>query len=138
MACPALPTCGLALAEAERALPGVVATLEHELAQLGIPDAELTVRMTGCPNGCARPYTADLAFVGRSADRYTVYVGGTMLGTRLGVAYAELVRRDDLVAAVRPLLEQYQRDRLPNERFGDYAHRVGVEPVGARVTREAR
>ena len=138
MACPALPTCGLALAEAERALPGVLATLEHELARLGIPGAELTVRMTGCPNGCARPYTADLAFVGRSADRYTVYVGGTMLGTRLGVAYADLVRRDDLVGVVRPLLERYQRERLPNERFGDYAHRVGVEPVGARVTREAR
>lgn len=137
MACPALPTCGLALAEAERALPGVLAALEHELARLGIPDAELTVRMTGCPNGCARPYTADLAFVGRSADRYTVYVGGTMLGTRLGVAYADLVPRDELVSAVRPLLERYQRERLPNERFGDFVYRVGVEPVRARATREA-
>ncbi len=136
MACPALPTCGLALAESERALPAVLATLEQELARLGIPDAELTVRMTGCPNGCARPYTADLAFVGRSADRYTVYVGGTMLGTRLGVAYADLVRREELVAVVRPLLERYRGERLPNERFGDYVHRVGVEPIRARVTRE--
>jgi len=138
MACPALPTCGLALAESERALPGVLATLEQELARLGIPDAELTVRMTGCPNGCARPYTADVAFVGRSADRYTVYVGGTMLGTRLGVAYADLVPRADLVAVLRPLLEGYRSRRLPNERFGDWVHRVGVEPVRARATREAR
>ena len=137
MACPALPTCGLALAESERALPGVLAALEQELARLGIPDAELTVRMTGCPNGCARPYTADVAFVGRSADRYTVYVGGTMLGTRLGVAYADLVPRAELVAVLRPLLERYRWERLPNERFGDWVHRVGVEPVRARARRPA-
>ena len=133
MACPALPTCGLALAESERVLPDVLTSLEHELERLGIPDAHLTVRMTGCPNGCARPYTADLAFVGRSADRYTVYVGGTMLGTRLGVQYADLVRRADLVAVILPLLERYRAERLPNENFGDYVHRVGVEPVGARA-----
>ena len=136
MACPALPTCGLALAESERALPDVLTSLEHELERLGIPDAHLTVRMTGCPNGCARPYTADLAFVGRSADRYTVYVGGTMLGTRLGVQYADLVRRGDLVAVLLPLLERYRAERLPNENFGDYVHRVGVEPVGARARAE--
>ncbi|MGH7648066.1 MAG: NADPH-dependent assimilatory sulfite reductase hemoprotein subunit, partial [Gemmatimonadaceae bacterium] len=126
MACPALPTCGLALAESERVLPSVLEALEAELARLGIADSELTVRMTGCPNGCARPYTADLAFVGRSADRYTVFVGGGMLGTRLGVAYKDLVRRADLVAAVLPLLEQYRTGRLPNERFGDYVHRAGL------------
>lgn len=136
MACPALPTCGLALAESERALPDVLTSLERELERLGIPDAHLTVRMTGCPNGCARPYTADLAFVGRSADRYTVYVGGTMLGTRLGVQYADLVRRADLVAVLLPLLERYRAERLPNENFGDYVHRVGVEPVGARARAE--
>src|SRR6185437_3352724 len=136
MACPALPTCGLALAESERVLPDVLTSLEHELERLGIPDAHLTVRMTGCPNGCARPYTADLAFVGRSADRYTVYVGGTMLGTRLGVQYADLVRRGDLVAVLLPLLERYRAERLPNENFGDYVHRVGVEPVGARARAE--
>ena len=133
MACPALPTCGLALAESERALPDVLTSLERELARLGIPDAQLTVRMTGCPNGCARPYTADLAFVGRSADRYTVYVGGTMLGTRLGVQYADLVRHTDLVSVILPLLERYRAERLPNENFGDYVHRVGVEPIGARA-----
>jgi len=93
--------------------------------------------MTGCPNGCARPYTADVAFVGRSADRYTVYVGGTMLGTRLGVAYADLVPRAELVAVLRPLLERYRIGRMPNERFGDWVHRVGVEPVRARAMRPA-
>lgn len=132
MACPALPTCGLALAESERALPGVLDALHRELERLGIADTELTVRMTGCPNGCARPYTADLAFVGRSADRYTVFVGGSMLGTRLGVPYKDLVRRADLVAAVLPLFEQYRTDRLPNERFGDYVHRAGLAAREAR------
>ncbi len=131
MACPALPTCGLALAESERVLPGILEVLERELERLGIADSELTVRMTGCPNGCARPYTADLAFVGRSADRYTVYVGGSMLGTRLGVVHRDLVRRADLVAAVVPLLERYRADRLPNERFGDFVHRTGLAGLAA-------
>src|SRR5205807_3273339 len=98
MACPALPTCGLALAEAERVLPDVISELERELETLGVADARLTVRMTGCPNGCARPYTADLAFVGRSLNKYAVFVGGSMLGTRLGTQYADLVPRDRLVA----------------------------------------
>lgn len=133
MACPALPTCGLALAEAERALPDVIVALERELEQLGVADAALTVRMTGCPNGCARPYTADLAFVGRSLDKYAVFVGGSMLGTRLGVQYADLVRRDGLVAAVRPLFERYRDERLPGEHFGDFCHRLGVEALRASV-----
>ena len=129
MACPALPTCGLALAEAERALPGVLTAIEAELARLELSDARLTIRMTGCPNGCARPYTADLAFVGRSADRYTIFAGGSLLGTRLGTQIADLVRRDDLVAAVRPLLERYRADRQPGERFGDYCARAEVGPA---------
>ena len=133
MACPALPTCGLALAEAERALPDVVTQLERELERLGLADAALTVRMTGCPNGCARPYTADLAFVGRSLDKYAVFVGGSMLGTRLGVVYADLVPRNRLVAAVRPLFERYRDERLGAERFGDFCHRVGVEALRASV-----
>src|SRR3989442_9619866 len=104
MACPALPTCGLALAEAERVLPGVIDELESELLRLGLGDVRLTVRMTGCPNGCARPYTADLAFVGRSADKYTIFVGGSVLGTRLAEAYADLGPRHRLVAALPALL----------------------------------
>ncbi len=133
MACPALPTCGLALAEAERALPEVIAELEGELERLGLADAALTVRMTGCPNGCARPYTADLAFVGRSLGKYAVFVGGSMLGTRLAVAYADLVPRDRLVALVLPLFERYRDERLAGERFGDFCHRVGVAALRGSV-----
>jgi len=133
MACPALPTCGLALAEAERALPAVIAELERELEGLGLADAALTVRMTGCPNGCARPYTADLAFVGRSLNKYAVFVGGSMLGTRLGAIYADLVPRDRLVVTVLPLFERYRDERLADERFGDFCHRVGVEALRASV-----
>jgi sulfite reductase (ferredoxin) len=129
MACPALPTCGLALAEAERVLPDVITELERELEIVGVADAPLTVRMTGCPNGCARPYTADLAFVGRSLHKYAVFVGGSMLGTRLGTLYADLVPRDRLVATVRPLFERYRGERFVGERFGDFCHRVGVEAV---------
>jgi len=128
MACPALPTCGLALAEAERALPDVISELERELETLGVADAALTVRMTGCPNGCARPYTADLAFVGRSLNKYAVFVGGSMLGTRLGMQYADLVPRDRLVPTVRPLFERYRDERLEGERFGDFCDRVVLTP----------
>ncbi len=133
MACPALPTCGLAVAEAERVLPDVIAELEAELERLGVADAALTVRMTGCPNGCARPYTADLAFVGRSLHKYGLFVGGSMLGTRLGTLYADLIPRDRLVATVRPLFERYRDERLDDERFGDFCHRVGIEALRASV-----
>lgn len=133
MACPALPTCGLALAEAERALPEVITELERELETLGVGDAALTVRMTGCPNGCARPYTADLAFVGRSLNKYAVLVGGSMLGTRLATQYADLVPRDRLVATVRPLFERYRDERLADERFGDFCDRVGIDALRAAL-----
>jgi sulfite reductase (ferredoxin) len=134
MACPALPTCGLAVAEAERVLPDVIAELEGELERLGVADAALTVRMTGCPNGCARPYTADLAFVGRSLHKYGVFVGGSMLGTRLATLYADLVPRDRLVATLRPLFERYRDERLDDERFGDFCHRVGTDALRASVS----
>lgn len=131
MACPALPTCPLALAEAERAMPGVLDTLDHELKVLGLADVPFTVRMTGCPNGCARPYTADLAFVGRSLDKYVVYVGGNMEGTRLNHVYADLVPREQLVSTVRPLLDRFRRERQPGERFGDFWHRLGPDTLAA-------
>src|SRR5262245_64309335 len=76
IACPAIPTCGLAISEAERALPGILDQLEGALAELGLSDARLGVRMTGCPNGCARPYQSDVGVVGRSGDKFVVYVGG--------------------------------------------------------------
>lgn len=129
MACPAIPTCPLAVSESERVLPEVIDELEVALARLGLSNEELTVRMTGCPNGCARPYTADLAFVGRSLGKYVVYIGGNMEGTRLATAYADLVPIAELIETVRPLFERYSADRLPGERFGDFWARVGLEPL---------
>src|SRR5207253_2210863 len=137
MACPALPTCGLALAESERVLPGVIDELERELARLGLADLRLTVRMTGCPNGCARPYTADLAFVGRSADKYTIFVGGSVLGTRLATAYADLVPRHRHVAQVRPLLGGSRISR-PRGRSRSSGARIVPGTWRARFSRSRR
>lgn len=125
LACPALPTCPLALAEAERALPRVLDELEATLRRLGIDDTPFTVRMTGCPNGCARPYSADLAFVGRSLGKYGIHIGGNLEGTRLATAWADLVPLDRLVTTVLPLLERFRDERVPDERFGDFCVRVG-------------
>ena len=112
MACPALPTCGLAVAESERAIPGILDEFEGEMDRLGLRDVPITIRMTGCPNGCARPYTADLAFVGRSHDLYNVYVGGGLAGDRLVDLYRADVRRDELLDTVRPLLARWASERL--------------------------
>src|SRR5204863_553046 len=96
MACPAMPTCGLAVAESERALPSVIRQIDAVLGDLGLADERLSVRMTGCPNGCARPYIGDIGFVGRSPGKYQIYVGGDFEGTHLNQLYADLVSTDDL------------------------------------------
>jgi sulfite reductase beta subunit-like hemoprotein len=124
MACPALPTCGLSLADAERVLPGVLRELEGEFAQLGIGDVPLTVRMTGCPNGCARPYNADIGFVGRRPGVYHVFVGGGLRGDRLSDLFAADVKIGQLVPTLRPLLEQYSRERVEGEGLSDYYQRA--------------
>ncbi|HET7471280.1 MAG TPA: NADPH-dependent assimilatory sulfite reductase hemoprotein subunit [Gemmatimonadales bacterium] len=131
MACPALPTCGLAVAESERALPGILDQFEAELTGLGLRDAPLTIRMTGCPNGCARPYTADLAFVGRSLGLYNVYVGGGLAGDRLVDLYRADVHHDDLLDAVRPLLQRWAAERHEGEGLGDFYQRL----MGLRARR---
>jgi sulfite reductase (ferredoxin) len=130
IACPAMPTCGLAIAEAERVFPGVVRELEHALTELGLQDEQISVRMTGCPNGCARPYVADIGFVGRSLDKYTIFVGGNPAGTRLNTVFKDLVPLNDLVREVRPLLEHYKERKLGRESFGDFWSRTGIEEVG--------
>lgn len=124
MACPALPTCGLAVAESERALPAILDDLEVELEELGLRAAELTVRMTGCPNGCARPYTADLAFVGRSLGLYNIYVGGRLAGDRVVDLYSADVPIADLLTAVRPLLLRWASERMDEEGLGDFYQRL--------------
>ncbi|MGH2495304.1 MAG: NADPH-dependent assimilatory sulfite reductase hemoprotein subunit [Ktedonobacteraceae bacterium] len=127
MACPALPTCGLALAEAERALPPVIQQIEAELQALGMANVPLGIRMTGCPNGCARPFMGDIGFVGRTKDVYNIYVGGDMLNTRMNTLYAASVHIKDLVTTLRPLLALWKEQRLAAENFGDFCHRIGLE-----------
>jgi len=124
LACPALPTCGLAVAESERVIPAILDQFEAELESLGLRDAPLTIRMTGCPNGCARPYTADLAFVGRSLDLYNVYVGGGLAGDRLVDLYRADVPLEELLPAVRPLLARWAAERLNGEGLGDFYQRI--------------
>jgi sulfite reductase (NADPH) hemoprotein beta-component len=124
MACVALPTCGLALAEAERYLPGLITRLEGLLAELGLADQEITIRMTGCPNGCARPYMAEIGFVGKAPGRYQIWLGGNEACTRLSRLYLDLVKDPDILPELRPVLERYAKDRFPGERFGDWVARV--------------
>jgi sulfite reductase (ferredoxin) len=131
MACPAIPTCGLALSESERALPGIIYRLEAELKRLGLDDEKIGVRMTGCPNGCARPYQSDVGLVGRSGDKYTLFVGGHVLGHRLNFLLRDLVPLAEIVPTLTPLLEDFKRSRQPGESFGDYCHRLGVEKLTA-------
>ncbi len=124
MACVALPTCGLALAESERFLPGLLDRIEKLLADVGLPDEEIIIRMTGCPNGCARPYTAELAFVGKAPGRYQVWLGGNATGTRLNRVWKDMVKEAEIEAELRPLFERFRGERQPGERFGDWAARA--------------
>jgi sulfite reductase (NADPH) hemoprotein beta-component len=124
MACPALPTCGLALAESERVLPDVLTRVEALQAELGLQDEELVIRMTGCPNGCARPFMAELAFVGKAPNKYQMYLGGNESSTRLNRLYKESVRGEDLMNELRALLERFCQERKKGERFGDFCARV--------------
>lgn len=135
MACPALPTCGLAVAESERAIPEILDQFEAELDGLGLRDAPLTIRMTGCPNGCARPYTADLAFVGRSLGLYNVYVGGGLAGDRLVDLYRADVPVAELLATLQPLLHRWAAERAAGEGLGDFYQRLmGLRAVRTVVT----
>ncbi|MGO8697944.1 MAG: NADPH-dependent assimilatory sulfite reductase hemoprotein subunit [Limisphaerales bacterium] len=124
MACPSLPTCGLALAESERVMPDLLTRLEQLLVETGLPEEEIIIRMTGCPNGCAHPYTAEIAFVGKAPGKYQIYLGGNASGTRLGRLYKESVKNEDLVNELRPLFTRFARERQGGERFGDFSHRV--------------
>jgi len=124
MACPALPTCGLALAESERTMPDVLTKIESVLSELEMQQQELIVRMTGCPNGCARPYMAEIAFVGKAPNKYQIYLGGNEAGTRLNRLYKDSVKGEDLVPEVKALLTRFKAERQNEERFGDFCERV--------------
>jgi sulfite reductase (NADPH) hemoprotein beta-component len=126
MACVALPTCGLALAESERYLPDLLTRLEFELERFGLREDEITIRMTGCPNGCARPYISEIGLVGRGPGVYNLYLGGAHEGVRLNKLYRRDVDGDKIVAVLSPLFEVYAKQRKSNERFGDFVIRTGV------------
>jgi sulfite reductase (ferredoxin) len=129
MACPALPTCGLAVAESERILPSILDQMESELAQLGLENEVFTTRMTGCPNGCARPYNSDIGLVGKTKDKYTIFLGGRVLGDRLNFIYKDLVPTDKVVPTLVPVFRLFQEGRHDGESFGDFCHRVGKDEL---------
>jgi sulfite reductase beta subunit-like hemoprotein len=124
MACPSMPTCGLAVAESERVMPDVITEIENTLASMGLDDTQLTIRMTGCPNGCARPYTADIALVGRRPGVYHLFVGGRLAGDRMADLYAADVKIEDLIETLMPLLSKYSETRSSGEGLGDFYQRI--------------
>ena len=132
MACVALPTCALALAESERFLPELITAIEDVLDRAGLRDDEIIMRMTGCPNGCARPYLAEIGLVGRGPGLYNLYLGAAFDGSRLNKLAAQDVDKASIVATLEPMLLAYARDRRNGERFGDFVVRAGyVAPTTA-------
>ncbi len=125
-ACVALPTCGLSLSESERVFGGVLDGIDVILRELKLQDEPILIRMTGCPNGCARPYNADIGFVGRAPGKYAMYVGGSIRGDRLAGLEKKVVALADIPKEVRPLLEDFAANRKPNERFTDFWGRTRV------------
>jgi sulfite reductase (ferredoxin) len=126
LACPALPSCGLALTEAERAQGDIVGAIAARLRRWGLERERLSIRITGCPNGCARPYTGDIGIVGRVPGSYTLYVGGDFAGTRLNEAIAERLGIAGIAEALDPLFALFASSRAAGEGFGDFCHRIGI------------
>lgn len=124
LACPALPTCGLALAESERMLPALIKRIEKLCEEVGLAGEEIIIRSTGCPNGCARPYVAEIAFVGKAPGRYQIWLGGDVAGMRLNRIWKDMVKDPDIETELRPLLTRFVQERHAGERFGDFCDRV--------------
>ncbi len=131
LACPALPTCGLALAESERALPGLIDRIEMLLSELGLGGEEIVIRSTGCPNGCARPYMAEIGFVGKAPGRYQLWLGGNASGTRLNKLFKEVLKEADLETELRPVFARFAQERHAGERFGDWCDRAVLKEAAA-------
>jgi sulfite reductase (NADPH) hemoprotein beta-component len=131
MACPSLPTCGLGLAESERYLPGLLDRIEKLCTEVGLGGEEIIIRMTGCPNGCARPYMAEIGFVGKGPGRYQVYFGSNEGGTRLNRLWKDVVKDPDMENELRPVLTRYAKERNSGERFGDWCDRVFLKELVA-------
>ncbi|KZO01502.1 assimilatory sulfite reductase (NADPH) hemoprotein subunit [Pseudobacillus badius] len=126
MACVSLPTCGLAMAEAERYLPNLLEKIEEITEESGLHEEEITIRMTGCPNGCARPALAEIAFIGKAPGKYNMYLGASCSGNRLSKLYKENIGEKEILEALRSILFQYAKERQEGERFGDFVIRAGI------------
>ncbi|GGD58194.1 assimilatory sulfite reductase (NADPH) hemoprotein subunit [Paenibacillus nasutitermitis] len=125
MACVALPTCGLAMAESERYLPSLIDKMEPMLEEAGLRDKEIVIRMTGCPNGCARPMLAEIAFIGKAPGKYNMYLGGGHTGNRLNKLYKENIGETEILDTLKPMVNQYAKERQSGEHFGDFVIRAG-------------
>ncbi|HYU62629.1 MAG TPA: NADPH-dependent assimilatory sulfite reductase hemoprotein subunit [Verrucomicrobiae bacterium] len=137
MACPAIPTCGLAVAEAERALPGLIRQLTALLDEIGLGEERISFRMSGCPNGCSRPYLGDVGFVGTTLGKYDVMLAGDFDGTRLNRLYAPNVPIAEIPALLRPIFLEFRSGHDAGEGFGNWVERVGFEALRERVTQIA-
>ncbi|RKN61269.1 assimilatory sulfite reductase (NADPH) hemoprotein subunit [Paenibacillus ginsengarvi] len=125
MACVALPTCGLAMAESERYLPTLIDHIEPMIQEAGLQDEDIVIRMTGCPNGCARPMLAELAFIGKAPGKYNMYLGGGFTGNRLNKLYKENIGEEEILSSLGPIISRYAKERTPGEHFGDFTIRAG-------------
>lgn len=126
MACVAFPTCGLAMAESERYLPTLINKIEGLLDEAGLNEEEITIRMTGCPNGCARPALAEIAFIGKAPGKYNMYLGGGFTGDRLNKLFKENIGEDEILESLKPILIQYGKEKNDGEHFGDFVIRKGI------------
>jgi len=126
MACVSLPTCGLAMAEAERYMPTMLDKIETILEEVGLRDEEIVIRMTGCPNGCARPFLGEIAFTGKAVGKYNLYLGASFTGDRLNKLYRENIGEQEILDTLRPIIHRYASEREQGEHFGDFVIRAGI------------
>ena len=136
MVCPALPTCGLALAESERVFPEVLNSIDNLLTEVGLKNEEIIIRMTGCPNGCARSAVSEIGFIGRAPGKYQLYLGGNHLSTRLNKLFKQNVKIEEFVNELRPLFTRFAKERNPGEHFGDYSERVLLKEAPVEAAAE--
>jgi sulfite reductase (NADPH) hemoprotein beta-component len=134
MACVALPTCGQAMAESERYLPSLLDKLDAVMRAAGLEKDPIVIRMTGCPNGCARPYLAEIALVGKNLGKYNLYLGGGFAGDRMNKLYREGLADEEIVSVLDPIIHRYARERNPGEHFGDFTIRAGY----VKATRQGK
>jgi sulfite reductase (ferredoxin) len=133
IACPAFPTCGLSITESERVLPQLIDQLDGVISELNLEEHKIALHMTGCPNGCARPYTPDIGLVGRSVGKYTMFLGGNAEGTRLAFIYQDQVPLEDIPVVLKPLLTAFREERNEGESFGDFCDRLGQKGLQSRA-----